>query len=427
MNSFDVFDTLIARRYINNERILRNMGYVFDVSNFYERRTLADNGQRNLYQIYEALVEGGFVPADKSDAMLHYEIEQEIENAIPIQKNIDRVQDGDVLVSDMYLPAYAIMAMVRACGMNKQVTLYQSNGGKASGHVWANFKPKLHLGDNKHSDVEMPKRFGVRAEYYQPDLEPCSTHLELLKREIKLADANEDNLTDVAREHNLTFLFATCEYLHRTYKDVDFVFLGRDCFLMHKIYTAYYGTATYLPFSRKVAKDNPELATHYLKSQSPKDAMFIDISSTGATWEKINDVPITVAFYSDIYHYTPEKPTLSPRFNYIMKSSEFGQTNLILEMFNCADHGQLSEIKLHGDTVLSTCFEKPELPTEYIQFFHKPIYKAAELAKIYRWNIRGEFASYSIDKLKEMIAFSAMAICSREDLMHIAQYMESKS
>jgi hypothetical protein len=64
---------------------------------------------------------------------MHLEIELEFENAIPIRTNLERVEHGDLLITDMYMPGTDILRMLRGVGLDKQVTIFRSNRGKSSG------------------------------------------------------------------------------------------------------------------------------------------------------------------------------------------------------------------------------------------------------------------------------------------------------
>jgi hypothetical protein len=420
MNSFDVFDTLVGRRTVNNDAILTQLGMEKNIMwNFLSKRKAADTGSRSLKQIYEALANEGVIEPKDIDWFVQREIDLEISLAFPITRNIKRVKDGDVLVSDMYLPAYGIMAIVRACGLDKQVTLYQSNGDKANGSVWKKFHPDLHLGDNIHSDVNMPRAEGINAEHFvNPHIELTSS-LSLLTREIKLRNVHTSELATLSADFNVPFLLLLSEYLHKNFGHRNIVFLGRDCYLLHKIYTAYYETAYYVPFSRKLAYNDNKKAIHYLETHSPPNALYFDLSSTGATWEhlaKVKELDILVAYLSDQYHYTKEKPVLPERFDYILKNSEHGQTNEMLELMNTANHGSIESVELFDDRLMVAKFAENEIPSGSLDELHSAVNIAQSLAPAYRHWIRQELEKVSNDDLKGIMSECANEMCKRMDL-----------
>ncbi len=137
MNSFDVFDTLLARRFITSVPLFNQMEAELKIPDFQQRRVAADNGSRTLAEIYQEL--------DLPENVMHREVELEFDNAVPIVQNLQRVQHGDLLISDMYMSASDILRMVRGVGLDKQVTIYQSNKGKSSGDVWRQLMAALGL------------------------------------------------------------------------------------------------------------------------------------------------------------------------------------------------------------------------------------------------------------------------------------------
>jgi hypothetical protein len=433
MNSFDVFDTLLARRYLNSEPVWLQLERESEIADFANLRKAEDTGSRNLYEIYDVLVAKSVVPQSLRLQLLQREIELEIQGSIPVRKNLDRVQHGDMLISDMYLPAAAILQLVRSVGMDKQVTLYQSNGDKSNGTVWPRLKnkPDVHLGDNRVSDYDRPTNAGVNAEWYNPATELNAVEhslvdtnllsLGLLTREIRLGE----NYTGLGNEyfasannHNLPLLFFLAELINKHYGHRNIVFLGRDCQLLHRLYNAYYDpAASYLPFSRQVAYDTPEAAVEYLKAHAPERPLFIDLSSTGGTWEKLqSELDVLVAIYSDTTHYTPEKPVLPKGFGYLTSNSQIGQTNLLLEVMNCGDHGHLDRIEIHDGKLMQVHFAEPELPEHIVSIIHKPVQRAVALADVYRESIRKELRALDDVQLLGLFGGYASAICSRQDL-----------
>jgi len=440
MNSFDVFDTLIARRYVNNNSILNHIESEFKLPGFVTARIAADIGSRSLQEIYDALVSENIIPVSIAPEVMNREISLEIETAIPVKENIDRVNDGDLLISDMYLPAYAIREMVRYAGLTKQVTIYQSNGDKNSGKIWKalqNNKPELHLGDNLHSDVTSAKQHGINAEHYPgTNLNAIEQHiynnglpqLALLSREIRIRNGKVSSFFNVANSLNLPWLFITSEMIHRKHNDSNIVFLGRDCQLLQRIYSSYYNTSTYLPFSRKVAFNQPVEALKYLSIHSPKDSVLVDIISTGATWEhlsKFGNTNITAIIYSNIdgNRYTVNKPVLPVGFNYLTKNDEVLSTGLLLEVMNCAEHGHLSTINEIAPNVFVSQFGEPELSTYIINEIHAPVQKAIDIKMYYQSAIREELKNISDETLKNLFIVLVQNICNQSMLnQHLGDF-----
>lgn len=434
MNSFDVFDTLLARRYLTSDPVWQHLETEFAIPNFMQKRKAADTGSRSLYEIYDALVAQGDITAKQKDALIRREIELEISISIPVQKNLNKVQHGDILISDMYMPASAILQLARSVGLDKQVTLYQSNSDKSTGAVWPKFKtvrPGYHLGDNYRSDCESPKQAGFNGVWFNPAtgfntyeqefFNSGLANIALLTREIRLATDyadTEEKYFNLANNINLPLLFITAELLRR-HTSKNIVFLGRDCQQLYRLYNAYFDVGYYLPFSRKVAYDQPEAALNYLRVHAPDNAIYFDISSTGATWEKLGgNIDVAVAIYSDVDYYTPKKPSTPDTFFHLTKNSEIGATNLMLEVMNCADHGHLNYIDVQQDRLMQVQFGEPELPAAIINVIHEPVKRAVNLAHIYRDAVRTELAGMSVERLIENFGMLAGTICSQHDMLN---------
>ena len=437
MNTFDVFDTLLARRHITSDPVWQQMEREYNIPGFIFARKNADTGTRDLQRIYNKLVDEGVIVYSQQQEMMNREIELEISISFPVQKNIDRVQHGDVLISDMYLPAHAILQLVRSVGLDKQVTLYQSNGDKSNGSIWSRLQKTdtgTHLGDNRHSDYDMPTQAGVKAEWFEGTgltqiesqlFDQGLCNLALLCREIRLRNNPVDTeYFNIACDANLPLLFVLAEMIHRKRGKQEIVFLGRDCQLLHKVYNAYYGIAYYIPFSRKVAYAQPNDAVEYLKAHSPKNSLYVDISSTGGTWAKlaqISDLAVLVAIYSDVAFYTPERPVLPEKFDYLSTNTEIGQTNLLIELFNCGDHGHLGSIEVIDGTLMRSYYGEPELPISLIKELHLPAKQSVELSPIYAEALRAELTQLDDTLLKSTFGALAMYICNQTHLLQEAR------
>jgi hypothetical protein len=104
--SFDVFDTLIARRCITPEAVFVRVERTYPYPGFAALRRLAETslaGQAyTIEDIYRRLATLAGIGTGQSQAMLAAEIAAEQAESIPIAENLAQVRDGDVLVSDMY-------------------------------------------------------------------------------------------------------------------------------------------------------------------------------------------------------------------------------------------------------------------------------------------------------------------------------------
>jgi hypothetical protein len=159
MNSWDCFDTLVARRFVEPISIFREVEKRFNISNFTKRRRKAEKETKGTYaEIYKLL----------PDVNPNYEFEIELEHCFGIRENINKVQDGDIIISDMYLSAEQIKKILLKCGLHKNVKIIVSTCGKKKRYIWNQITEKieLHTGDNFDSDVKSPQEFSIPAQHY---------------------------------------------------------------------------------------------------------------------------------------------------------------------------------------------------------------------------------------------------------------------
>lgn len=217
--SFDIFDTIITRvtatpqgvfalmqeRLINDEKYKVLPRHI--CSNFYLLRTYAEtlahyqymrNGVQEvtLPQIYSALALNCKLSAEQLELLMLLEVETELECVCPIEKNIEIIKEllADnqrvVLISDMYLDRKTIKKMLaKADSVLESLPLYLSSEWKKNkwnGTLFKIVKEQenieyedwIHMGDNAHSDAEVPKKLGIQTKSY--------SEFSLLEEEIDL-------------------------------------------------------------------------------------------------------------------------------------------------------------------------------------------------------------------------------------------------
>lgn len=185
------------------------------------------------------------------------ELEAEKSVVFPIVENMKRVKDGDILVSDMYLPEQMIRCLLQVCGFKKEVTIFVTPRGKSDGTVWrdvlSRYSVTLHVGDNYKSDVEIPNKLhGIKTEHYTRGLiTPIESLLYSFQckltpvlREFRLSNCYEIG----SWEHALYDLQATCNIpmlllQTRNLQDIatrenlkKVLLTTRDCCLLEKLW-----------------------------------------------------------------------------------------------------------------------------------------------------------------------------------------------
>ncbi|NJD36552.1 MAG: hypothetical protein FIA96_17305 [Betaproteobacteria bacterium] len=181
VNSFDLFDTLLARKCIDSQGIFVSIERAFGANGFAAARRAAEfrlaetRPAFDIHDIYDLLVDSGPLTRVDADRLLAAEIDAEFDNAVPVTENLRRVREGDLVVSDMYLPQDILRRLLQHVGLRSYVHIYVTNLGKHFGRVWPELASRwiiaTHLGDNLHSDVEVPRRHGIPTVHY-PGTQP---------------------------------------------------------------------------------------------------------------------------------------------------------------------------------------------------------------------------------------------------------------
>lgn len=202
MYSFDVFDTLITRStknphgvfYIMQERI-SSMELEEKCSlgrNFAQIRINAekeagaysslskDKMEVNLETIYQVVMQMTGISLHTRNRLMEMEVQTEIDCVVGIKDNISKLkqisENGEhiVLISDMYLSSKIIRKiLVSVDKVFGSIPIYVSNEcgcTKYTGELFLYVKEKekisvknwTHYGDNEISDIQSPKKLGIR-------------------------------------------------------------------------------------------------------------------------------------------------------------------------------------------------------------------------------------------------------------------------
>lgn len=258
--SFDLFDTLIARRCIDPKQIFHIVEDRLQAAGFAQARIEAEAQLQGtvytLEDIYARLAEIYPVVAEKLVELKEEELAAEKENLFPIQEVIDEVRHGDIVVSDMYLPYGFIRSIMDQYGALRQAPLVLTCHGKATGQVWAGIQEKFrireHRGDNPHSDVRSAQRAGIAAVHIgtarltqeeQTLREAGMTGLAGIMREARLSSSSSSrplrHLQIVQTQANFPLLFIASLILHRTAVARGYQRLlmsSRDCYLWSELH-----------------------------------------------------------------------------------------------------------------------------------------------------------------------------------------------
>lgn len=179
--SFDIFDTLLIRPYVKPTDLFLHMEKHFDEPFFASCRIAAEQSAREKNPEREDITFDAIYDEidDKFKYLKSRELEWE-ENVLQPYPEIQEIwnfvkQSGKkiVVASDMYLPTDFIAKILQKNGFGDYDKLYVSgdvNMTKCRGTMFdaiicdMGVKPKkiLHIGDNSHSDYEMPKTLKIK-------------------------------------------------------------------------------------------------------------------------------------------------------------------------------------------------------------------------------------------------------------------------
>ena len=355
--SFDIFDTCLIRKCGDARNvfyILAKHAFVQPVSSSITRafvsarieaevRSHSDN--QKLVDIYKALQ---FEHPDLLPKSKLIEIEQNIEREMlcPVSGMVNLIStlrsEGNkiLFISDMYLDAYFLLPILRISGLWKEGDgLYVSceiGATKSSGKLYEYIRQKenisyknwQHYGDNALSDVQVPRRLGIRAHLVshmhtpyqkvmrkQPSLS-CQWGCMLagISRSIgfqSMRSAHKDFVLDIIAPLFVTFVYRVMNNAQK--KGINnLYFCARDAYPLYriacKIQPLFSDIAvSYLYISRTSLYEGDETTKiGYFKqiglaSNNAKNAI-VDIRSSGKTLKALNDVLVSNGF-SSVFGY----------------------------------------------------------------------------------------------------------------------------
>ena len=245
-----------------------------------------------------------------------------------------------LFVSDMYLGAEFIQPILYQYGMWEEgdVVYVSCDVGatKASGKLYAHIKEKEqisyrdwhHYGDNAHSDVKVPKKFGIhahRVEYaYTPYQQAMQQKASLyyqwggmmagLSRSIAVQSertAHKDFVLDIIAPLFVTFVYRVMKNAHERGIGALY-FCARDAYPLYRIALKMHDlfpnlSVLYLYISRKALYEGDEenKIGYYkqigLASRTAKSAI-VDVRSSGKTLLELNKL-IESKGYKEIFGY----------------------------------------------------------------------------------------------------------------------------
>jgi tetratricopeptide (TPR) repeat protein len=408
IDTWDVFDTLLARYCIEPEEIFKQIAIRFNHSEFIELRERAQNQldalakPYNVFDIYDRL---GVLLGDASLArrFLEAEIEAELDNLIPIQRNLSRLQSNDLLVSDMYLtPEIVQRALLLVTEGRSDLPVVLGNWGKASGLIWPMlgefYNLRRHHGDNPHADLAMPIARDIVCELIT-DAQPTEW-------EAKVRDAGLPELAQTLRQVRLSVITDEHHVLHQMVvgplltlfvlhsialvekygENSHYFFCSRDCDDLLLIFGTIFpaSRAEAIDFSRRLLNGQEHDA--YFSGKLGEQSIIVDLISSGRSLlgflQRIGATKhrLDILLFIDDLLEKPQQEALqklreAKRLQNTMATSELQRTYSTLEAMIEAGYPAVNDMLLesYSGALIKAFFPNDKLDSEQDYFTFKSL------------------------------------------------------
>lgn len=311
IQSFDVFDTLVARRSPDPLEVFRSVEARSGVAGFAARRhhvEMSIFGRRDygLNDIYDLLIAEAFLTARQAKVLQLMELEEEWNTLFPIGEVVARVNPGDIIISDMYLPRPFIERVLKEkCGLDNK--LYLSNYGKHQRLIWPTiveqYKLRTHFGDNLHADVVGASTFGIQPTFvtiskwdkteevlHAAGLSAYAhavriARLETFNRNPKILNALKAQVSI-----NIPLMILGAFWIRLCAEDFGadkILAASRDCNMWHQLLASTHfarsrmPATSYIQISRALCYDETEEYEAYLRARLGKRNLLADVVGTG--------------------------------------------------------------------------------------------------------------------------------------------------
>lgn len=217
-NSFDIYDTIIARNTYNPTDIFDIIEKTFPYNNFKLLRIESEKKSPiTIDSIYNEFKKITNEPDDIINKLKQFEIDTEIKNSYLIIPTYNLVKDGDILISDMYYNKNILKNILKQLGFSKNVEIFSSEIGKSKSEgsiydlVLEKYKINTHYGDNVISDFENAKKRNINAQIINIS--------QLNNTELFFKNNNYNNFTLFIRKFRLQNPYKLDSYNYKLYND----------------------------------------------------------------------------------------------------------------------------------------------------------------------------------------------------------------
>lgn len=374
INSFDMFDTLVFRLNKTPESVLNLVKPEDPIFVNHRRHAEKNSNSKTLNGIYNMLQKYyGWSETEKKHFM-DREMKLEYDNLFPVTENIRKVEEGDIIISDMYLPKNFLKRVLQEkCGLDNDIVV--TYDGKHRGYIWGRVaRIGQHLGDNRHSDGDTPHSHGITSKIttvcdYIPQekywVNEGYVHIANLMRFCRLQCPYEKGgleriyMTTVL--FNLPFLIMMCYYIHSVAKNYNqIVFSTRDCCYLYILYTRIFPKDNVdIFFSSRKCYYNPSENYHkYIRKTIPNNTLVVDMQGSGNS-------------FNHYFRKTIRRDDVSLLF---LNNKIISNPPDVFEFFNRVRFGTCIDVYNNLPVVLEL---------EYPEYIVYPIEKAVSIALIF--------------------------------------------
>ncbi len=317
VHSFDLFDTLIARRCISPLVVYQLVEQRSGVVGLAQARSEAGHAlwsqrvDHTTLDIYRVALQRLQRPELDATRLAAAEYAVELGELVAVRRHLLEVKLGDVVISDMHHPPWVLAQMLERAGrmlvLHQPASLMVTNRGKHDGDLWRALLPKTgplaHLGDNAHSDVRQAELAGHQPRFTDWAMPSAA--------EVRLSDLGVHTLARAARVARLQCVGSADDplaaldeamaslvfpvlclgalLLHAAMLQqgsTGVVFCGRDGAVWSRVFTAVYPEVPVhlLASSRAALAASTPGYRDYVLAHSPTDALLVDLCGSGASW-----------------------------------------------------------------------------------------------------------------------------------------------
>lgn len=271
--SFDIFDTLIKRKYLFPQDLFEHLGRIAEDPSFALKRKKAEKKARKLSKVQDITLDEIYKQLPKyrkyekeeklleiSNTFVNGEIKPLYDKAVKLNKKI-------IAVSDMYLDKETISSLLKKAGYGHFDKIYIS--GEYGKTKWTGdlfdivikdlkIEPQkiLHIGDNYKNDYLIAGKKGIKTFYYQEKnlfrykkFAKFSLHGKELEKSclFSLCDDYYKRTDDYFKRLGFTYGGPLClsfiEWFYPLLKENNFsdiLFISRDGWILKKVFELLY-------------------------------------------------------------------------------------------------------------------------------------------------------------------------------------------